>query len=37
LPDHVEEIWQNHSLSDEMVRMTVEILSKAVEETDKEG
>jgi hypothetical protein len=35
LPDHVEEIWQNRSLSQETVQKAVEVLNKAVEEASK--
>jgi hypothetical protein len=35
LPDHVEKIWQNRSLSQEEVQKAVEVLNKAVEEASK--
>jgi hypothetical protein len=35
LPDHVEEVWQNRSLSQEVVQKAMEVLNKAVEEASK--
>ena len=32
LPDHIEEIWQSRSLSEEIVQKAMEVLNKAVEE-----